>query len=176
MVLHYFLEIMQILNIAGYKFITLKDLPALRAHFLQIGNDLALKGTILLSSEGINLSLAGSIPHLSEFKSFLQQHVLFSDLTFRESYSDNLPFKRFKVKIKNEIITFRQPNTQPEKRRVENITPHQFKQWLDEQKDITVLDTRNVYEAQFGTFDKAIHLNIKDFTEFDQASEHLTKK
>lgn len=163
---------MQILNIAGYKFITLTDLPALQAYLLQIGDDLALKGTILLSSEGININLAGSVAQLTEFKTLLCKKEFFSNITFRESYSANLPFKRFKVKVKDEIITFRQPHIQPEKQRVENITPEQFKQWLDEERDITILDTRNAYETRFGTFDKAIHLNIKDFTEFDQASTH----
>src|SRR5579863_3695469 len=106
---------MQILNIAGYKFITLTDLPGLQNYFQQIGRDLSLKGTILLSLEGINVSLAGQATLLSEFKTILRNNELFSDLTFRESYSINLPFKHFKVKIKNEIITFRQPDIQPEK-------------------------------------------------------------
>ena len=166
---------MQILNIAGYKFITLADLPALQTYFRQIGNDLSLKGTILLSSEGINISLAGSISHLSEFKTLLRNNPLFSDITFRESYSVNLPFKYFKVKIKDEIITFGQPDIQPEKQRVENVTPEQLKQWLDENHDITILDTRNAYEVKFGAFENAIHLNTKDFSEFGEASKHLKK-
>jgi len=166
---------MQILNIAGYKFITLTDLLTLQTYFQQIGNDLALKGTILLSSEGINLSLAGHATHLSKFKTILQNNEFFPDIVFRESYSTHLPFKRFKVKIKDEIITFRQSHIQPEKQRVQNITPEQFKQWLDEDRDITVLDTRNAYEVKFGAFKKAIHLNTKDFTEFGEASKHLKK-
>jgi UPF0176 protein len=167
---------MQILNIAGYKFTTLTDLPSLQALLMQCGCHLSLKGTILISAEGININLAGTISNLTEFKRILRNDHVFSDMTFRESYSNTIPFKRFKVKIKKEIITMRQPDIQPEKQSVENISPEQFKKWLDEKKDITILDTRNAYEVEFGTFENAIHLGLNDFSEFNDASQSLTKE
>lgn len=167
---------MQTSNIAGYKFTTLTDLPSLQEEFLQTCRALALKGTILLSEEGINLSLAGTPDTITAFKAKLHANEHFADMTFRESESDAQPFKRLKVKIKNEIITLRRPEVQPGKQRAASISPEQFKQWLDEHRDITVLDTRNDYEVKFGTFSNAVNLHINDFCEFVTATENLTKE
>lgn len=167
---------MQTLNIAGYKFTTLNDLTSLQATFLQCCNTLGLKGTILLSEEGVNITLAGKKESISEFKNRLSTDERFADITFRESYSDFLPFKRLKIKVKKEIITFRRQEIRPEKKRANDISPEQLKKWLDENRDITLLDTRNDYEIKFGTFNKATHLHINDFCEFVEASENINKE
>lgn len=162
-------ETNQIVNIAGYKFITLNELSSLRTHFLDFCLAHQLKGTILLSPEGINIFLAGFSQHINEFNSFLAADARFSDITFRISYSDTVPFKRLKVKLKKEIITFRQPDIAPVKQRAQSVSPEQFKQWLDDNHPVTILDTRNDFEIQFGTFNNAINLQINDFCEFTQA-------
>lgn len=167
---------MQTLNIAGYQFVTLNDLPLIKTHFLQICEALQLKGTILLSKEGININLAGCKNRIHEFKKTLQADARFVDIRFRESYSTQPPFKRLKIKIKNEIITFRHDEIQPEKMRAQSLTPEELKQWLDEKRDILLLDTRNDYEIQFGTFANAVNLKINDFCEFAHASEQLTQE
>ena len=163
-------------NIAGYKFITLAELPELRGLFLDKCVSLNLKGTILVSSEGINLNLAGTESEISQFKSYLLSDVRFADMTFRESLSDEQPFQRMKVKLKNEIITIRRPEVKPEETRAASLSPIEFKQWLDENRNITVLDTRNDYEVQFGTFDRAVNLHLKDFGEFPEKSETVSKE
>jgi predicted sulfurtransferase len=167
---------MQTSNIAGYKFITLTNLSSLQTTFMQNCQDLDLKGTILLSEEGINLSLAGSVENIITFKNQLHTDNRFSDMTFRESQSTHQPFKRLKIKIKKEIITLRRPEVQPAKKRASEISPEEFKHWLDEKRDITILDTRNDYEVKFGTFNNAIDLHIKDFCEFIKATETLSKE
>jgi UPF0176 protein len=167
---------MQTLNIAGYKFITLKELPMLQADFKQHCQALDLKGTILLSEEGININLAGPIGSMNVFKSQLSADSRFTDMTFRESYSVLPPFKRLKIKIKKEIITLRREEINPEKKRTQEISPKEFKQWLDEKRDIMILDTRNDYEVKFGTFNQATHLHINDFCEFIALSENLSKE
>lgn len=164
---------MQILNIAGYKFITLENLPELRIVLLNKCKELSLKGTILLSPEGINISLAGELANISAFKTYLWADSNFNDITFRESYSTMPPFKRLKVKLKKEIITLRRPEICPEIERAPAISPQQFKQWLDEGRKLTILDTRNTYEVEFGTFEGATKLNIEDFCEFPKAVENL---
>lgn len=166
---------MQILNIAGYKFVSLEALPALRSHLLEKCESLELKGTILLSPEGINLSLAGPVHQIEACKAFLKEDARFADLTYRESRSDFVPFKRMKVKLKKEIITMRHPEVQPGSERAPDISPLEFKRWLDENRDITVLDTRNDYEVQFGTFRNAVNLHIDDFCEFPQAAEAVAR-
>ena len=162
-----------ILNIAGYKFIALTDLSALRVQLLTSASHLTLKGTILLSPEGINLSLAGTTENIQQFLTALKQDSRFADLTFRQSYSATQPFKYMRVKLKKEIITIKQADIQPEQQSAPEISPQEFKQWLDEQRDVTVLDTRNDYEVRFGTFKNAVNLQIDDFSEFPTAMQQV---
>lgn len=164
---------MQILNIAGYQFIALSDLPSLRDHFLNKCKELNLKGTILLSPEGINIFLAGTLVDVQAFKAFLKIDPRFAELNFRESFSAAQSFLRMKVKIKKEIITLRQQDIQPVKKRAPSLSPQELKKWLDEGRDITLLDTRNEYEIRFGTFKNAINLHLKDFCEFPAAADKL---
>ncbi len=166
---------MQILNIAGYKFIQLTQLPALRDSLFDQANRLNLKGTILLSVEGINLSLAGEPESLAHFVQGLKSHTHFSDLSFRESYSTYQPFKRMRVKIKKEIITLREPNVDPINKKAPVLSPQEFKQWLDEKRDITLLDTRNDYEMRFGTFENAKNLALTHFGKLPDKLDHISR-
>ena len=167
---------MQILNIAGYKFTPLSDLGFRRTSLLDQSNRLGLKGTILLSPEGINLALSGQSQNIALFISELKNDTVFSDIAFRESYSNYQPFNRMRVKIKKEIITLRQPNVDPTKNTAPSILPTELKKWLDEKRDITLLDTRNDYEFHFGTFENAEHLALKDFGEFPTAMKHVSRE
>lgn len=164
-----------ILNIAGYKFVPLADLPQLREHFRDFGNNQLIKGTILLSKEGINLSLAGAETVIRNFQDFLKNDHRFADISFHESYSEVIPFKHFKIKLKKEIITFKQPDANPISQRAPALSPQDFKKWLDEGRDITVLDTRNDYEISFGTFHNAVNLHLKDFSDIAHATDQLPK-
>lgn len=166
---------MNIRNIAGYKFINLTDLSALRTHLLEQCLAGQLKGTILLSPEGINLSLAGTIPAVEALVAILAADERFADMNFRVSYSDFQPFKRMKVKVKKEIIAFRQPEIRPELQRASTIAPQQLQQWLHEKKDFLLLDTRNDYEIELGTFVGATTLHLNDFCEFPAAAQQLPR-
>lgn len=166
---------MQILNIAGYKFIPLMDLSALKEHLLEVCNRLTIKGTILLSSEGININLAGILDSIIDFKTELKKDSRFVTISFKESMSEDIPFQQMKVKIKPEIITMRTDTVSPEQTsRAPSLEPEELKAWLDAGRDITLLDTRNDYEVRFGTFRNAINLRINDFSEFPKASETVS--
>jgi UPF0176 protein len=167
---------MQIENIAGYKFIPLSDLQQLQNSLSARVRALTLKGTILLSKEGINIFLAGTVPAIAEFKQFLATDNRFSDMTFRISYSNSVPFKRLKIKLKNEIITMRRPEINPATTRARSISPVQLKEWLDEKRDITLLDTRNDFEIEHGTFANAVTLNLADFSAFPEAAARVEPK
>lgn len=167
---------MRILNIAGYKFVRLDELDVLRADFLKHCQSLRLKGTILLSQEGININLAGDPENIAAFKAVLQNSHSFKDMTFRESHSAFQPFKRLKIKLKKEIITLKQSNIEPEEVRAPSITPTELKKWLDEERDVLLLDTRNDYEVQFGTFNRALNLKINHFVEFPEAVKTVEKQ
>lgn len=165
---------MNIQHIASYKFTPLNDLPALRHQLLDTCLSLNLKGTILLSHEGINLALAGERDFLDSFKKSIKLDNRFNDLTYRESYADQLPFKHMRVKIKKEIITMRQDNVQPEKQSAPRVLPAELKQWLDEKREITLVDTRNDYEVRFGTFAGALNLKLEDFSEFPNMAQQIS--
>ena len=164
---------MQILNIAAYKLHILSELEILRENLLKQCQQFMLKGTILLSEEGINLNLSGWIENINAFKTYLVKDNCFADLSFRESYSDTISFKRLKVRIKKEIITMNYPGIHPEKTRAPSIMPEKLKQWLDEKRDLVLLDTRNEFEISFGTFNNAVNLHLQHFSEFPLAIKSL---
>lgn len=166
---------MQILNIAGYKFIHLSELGTLRDDLFTLCTQFKLKGTILLSNEGINMNMSGTIANIAAFRMHLNAIPAFADLTFRESYSDTQPFKRLKIKIKKEIITMRRDEVNATVTRAPDLSPEILKQWLDEKRDITLLDTRNDYEIRFGTFSGAVNLHLKHFSEFPDAVKNLDR-
>lgn len=160
-------------NLAGYKFVKLTDPSSLRSLFLTQWKNLEIKGTILLSEEGININIAGLKEHTTSFKNDLLAFDPFADITFHETYSHFIPFKRFKIKLKKEIITLRQPKVDTTAKRAPHISPECFKQWLDEKRDITVLDTRNDYEVRFGTFRGAVNLHLDDFQQFPSTLQNI---
>lgn len=164
---------MRILNISGYKFIALNELPQLQQNLLAFGRQLGIKGTVLLAPEGINIMLAATEDVIASFLAFLKQDPRFTDLTFKESFSEQVPFIKLKVKIKQEIITLKDPSANPLEFKGQYVSPEQFKRWLDEGQDIAVLDTRNHYEIAMGTFTNAIDLEIDHFRQFPEAIQSL---
>lgn len=159
-------KMMQILNIAGYKFLALTDLATWRTNLHALCQAHGLKGTILLSTEGINLSLAAPSTQMHAFLQSLKKYSQLTDIQFHETYSEQIPFKKLKVKIKKEIIRFNQQTVDINAIRAPHLSPEELKQWLDDKREITLLDTRNDYEVELGTFNGAKDLNLKHFVEF----------
>ena len=160
-------------NIAGYRFIDLPDRDELRTPFTEICLELELKGTVLLSPNGINFFVAGTHEAVEQYVSFLETDNRFQDIPLHISYSEYQPFKRMLVRLKNEIISLGMDEIRPSERTGQYIQPKEFKKWLDEGKEIIILDTRNDYELRVGTFENAIDLDIKSFREFPEASKKL---
>jgi predicted sulfurtransferase len=162
-----------ILNIAAYRFVSLDLLSERREQLRLRGEFWNLKGTILLSPEGINLFLAGTREGIDGFLTELRTDPIFADLEVKESFSETIPFEEFFVKLKKEIIPFGQPEIDAVLESGPRIDPHELKRWLDEGRDFTLLDTRNDYEIDFGTFERATTLKLKHFREFPEAIEQL---
>jgi UPF0176 protein len=165
---------MSIVNLSAYKFISLDDLPGLRERVLERCDALALKGTILLAPEGINLFLAGSREAVDAFMAWLREDVRFADMVPKESLSDGVPFGRMRVRLKKEIITMRMPTIRPEGGRAPAVAPATLRRWLaqgrdDEGRELVLLDTRNDYETDVGLFERAVDYRIASFTEFPAA-------
>jgi RluA family pseudouridine synthase len=161
-------------NIAAYKFVALDQLPQRREALKQLCRRLSLRGTILLSPEGINMFLAGTQQEMKEFLSTLRADACFTDLEVKFSYSDHQPFHRMLVKLKREIIAFDQDGIDPVKYTSKRVSAKQLKEWLGSGKEVVLLDTRNIYEVQLGTFQNAVDFGISHFKEFpDKAREFV---
>jgi RluA family pseudouridine synthase len=160
-------------NIAGYKFVSLDDLADLKLQLLPRCRQLELKGTILLSNEGINLFLAGSREGVDDFLADLRKLEPFADFEVKESLSDHQPFNRMLVRLKKEIISMGVPAIVPEQRTSPKLKATELKQWLDEGKPVTLLDVRNDYEVEVGTFENATPIGIDHFRKFPDAVNRL---
>lgn len=163
-----------ILNIAAYLFVSLNNLSQLRADMMNQCHSRELKGTILLTGEGINLFLAGKEAQLRSFVEWLRTDPRFTTLETKDSWSDEQPFKRMLIKLKSEIIRMNHPAIRPEEGRANFIAPKKLQEWLDRGTDdlgrpVLMIDTRNSFEVDYGSFKNALHFNIEKFTEFPEA-------
>ncbi len=159
-----------ILNIAAYRFVTITQPVVFALALRETCATLELKGTILLAPEGINLFLAGSAPKVQKFVAdVLRADPRFSPIEIKESWSEEVPFKRMKVKLKKEIVTFRQPQINPALTPAPNVTAETFKKWLDDGRELVILDTRNRVEFDAGAFHGSVQLGNNNFTDFAAA-------
>ena len=168
------------LNLAAYRFIDLDDLPALGARIDESGRAAGLKGTVLLAPEGINLFVCGQASAARPWLSDLVRDAAFGGLSLdaldaKESWSPRVVFDRWRVRIKREIITFRQP-VRPADGRAQSVSSDTLRKWLDAGQDddgreLAIVDTRNGFEVEAGSFNGAIDLGLSSFTDFPQALE-----
>jgi UPF0176 protein len=168
------LTVTAVLNISCYKFVPLPDAAALREVFHSRAVALGLKGTILLAEEGINFFLAGDAQAVRGFVDSLRSDERFADLDPKESWSDNVPFRKMLVKVKREIIRMDHPTIRPAAGRAPAVSPQTLRRWLEQGRDddgreVVTLDTRNAFEVDAGTFHNAIDWRIGKFTEFPGA-------
>lgn len=165
-----------VVNISCYKFVGLDDLPGWQARLKAECDALQLKGTILLAVEGINLFLAGSRGAIDAVLATLRADPRLADLRPKESLSAAQPFKRMKVKIKREIITLHRPQIRPETGRAPAVTPERLRAWLDagcddDGRPVLLLDTRNAFERDLGSFANCVDFRLSKFSDFAPAVE-----
>lgn len=164
---------MPVLNLSAYKFVPLDRLPERRETLRTLCGQHGLKGTILLAEEGINLFVAGERAATDALLALLRTWPGLADLTPKESQSAAQPFGRMLVKIKREIIAFGVEGIDPARAPAPRLEARTLKQWLDEGRAITLLDTRNNYEVSAGTFRGAIPAGIDHFRDFPKALRAL---
>jgi UPF0176 protein len=167
---------MDILNIAAYRFVALERLPELRGELLTRCKEHALKGTVLVAAEGINLFLAGAAAQIEAFLATLRADARFAALEVKRSWSATQPFKRLLVKIKREIVTMRRPEIDPARAPAPRLAPRELKRWLDEGRDLLLVDTRNQFEVDLGSFENARSLGLKSFSDFPGATPALAEQ
>ena len=160
-------------NIAGYKFQPLEDAADLISLYQNKCDELKLKGTMLISKNGINFSLAGTNQAIDKIIFFLEQDIRFLNIPLKVTYSKEQPFRKMKVRLKKEIISLGRKDINPLKLSGEKISPQDLKQLLDSKEEVLVLDTRNEYETRVGKFENAIDLNLDTFRHFPNAIKSL---
>jgi len=151
--------------VALYKFVSLPDFRALRQPLLARCRTLALKGTFLLAPEGINGTIAGSREATDAILDYLRAQPRFADLTHKEAQAHECPFHRMKVKLKQEIVAMGVKGIDPERRRGRHVEPAQWNEVIS-QPDTLVLDVRNRYESDIGSFRNALAPQTQTFREF----------
>jgi len=165
-----------VVNIAGYKFEPLVDPIDLVSLYQKKCDELELKGTMLISKNGINFSLAGTQQATNTIIAFLEEDNRFLNIPLKVTYSETQPFRRMKVRLKKEIISLGRKDINPRDLTGERISPQDFKNLLDNKEDVLVLDTRNEYETRVGKFENAIDLNLDTFRDFPEAVESLPEE
>jgi UPF0176 protein len=163
-----------VLNVSSYRFVALDDLPALRETLFRRAEAAALKGTVLLAPEGINLMLAGEAAALRGWLDALRGDPRFAGLHARQSYSERVPFGRLLVKTKREIIRMNRPELRPAAARAPAVDALTLQRWLDaghcdEGRPVVLLDTRNAFEVDAGRFTGALDWRLGKFSDFPAA-------
>jgi UPF0176 protein len=154
---------------ALYQFVSLPDFRELKDPLHRICSDLEIKGTLLLAQEGINGTVAGKAEAIDALMAELRDGDLFGgrlgNLELKFSAASEMPFKRMKVRLKKEIVTLADPQTDPTQRVGTYVSAADWNKLLDT-PDIVLLDTRNDFEVEMGTFEGAVDPRIKRFSEF----------
>ena len=159
---------------ALYKFVALDDYSSLKTPLLSLLQSQQIKGTLLLASEGINGTVAGPKNSIDNMINWLKKDSRFIDLEYKISLSDEQPFNRLRVKLKKEIVTMGVTGIDPNKTVGTYVSPSEWNNLISD-PDTILIDTRNDYEHQVGTFDGAINPKTETFREFpDYVDEHLS--
>ena len=150
---------------AMYKFVALDAYRELQAPLLTFCQEQGLKGTLLLANEGINGTVSGTREGIDALLSFLKSYQALSNLEHKESYHVEQPFYRMKVKLKKEIVSMGVSGIRPDKITGTKVDPATWNK-LIEDPEVVVIDTRNQYEFEVGTFKNAVSPDTTTFREF----------
>ena len=152
---------------ALYKFVVLPDYQEFAPRLKERCDQLGLKGTLLLAEEGINGTVSGSREAIDGLLEFLKSDGRFVDLVHKESFFEGTPFYRMKVKLKKEIVTMGVTGIDPKKIVGTYVKPRDWNALISD-PEVTLVDTRNSYEYDIGTFARAIDPKTETFREFPE--------
>ena len=166
----------QVVVCALYKFVHLENFEQFQQPLMHVMRVNRIKGTILLAREGINGTVAGSRNNIDRLLQWLQQDDRLAPLEYKESLSHKLPFKRTRVKIKKEIVTMGVENIDPRRVAGTYVEPEDWDELIAD-PDVVLIDTRNDYEVQVGTFKSAVNPQTDTFRQFpDYVKQNLDPK
>jgi len=130
-----------------------------------------LKGLVVLGAEGINATIAGTAEVVKEFHELLRRVFPSADYTPKESRATKMPFARFKVDVRPEIITTKDLSISSEESQGTHLTPQEWHEMIANDPEVVLVDTRNDYETEVGVFEGAIDPKIKKFSDFQRYVE-----
>ncbi len=156
-----------------YKFIKLNDLSNLRNTIYKTLDELNIRGTILISSEGINANISQEYNILDNALKKINEVVNIKNIFVNKNKSNGIAFEKLKVKIKDEIIKFNAPLYNISSENLKIVEADSWDKLLDE--DIQLIDMRNDFEYSLGTFKNAINLKLINFTDLKQRGKDLNK-
>lgn len=157
-----------------YKFVPLSQPEALRSELLGKCLSWGLRGTILLAAEGLNATVAGDRKGIDQLLTWLHTHAEIGAFPHQESITAEAPFERMKVKLKQEIVTLGHPEVNPAQQQVGTyVDPQDWNQVMAD-PEVTVVDARNNFEVELGTFQGAVNPQTHSFRELpDYLATHL---
>ena len=167
---------LEFLNVAGYKFEPLENLDSLIPEFQNKCDELGLKGSVYLSPNGINFSIAGTKKNIDTYIEFMEEDSRFRDIPLKKTFSETQPFRRMKVRLKKEIISLGRDDINPRELTGDYISPRELFEMYETKEDVIVLDTRNEYETRVGLFENAVDLQLDTFRDFPSAIETLPEE
>jgi len=161
---------------ALYKFVTLDNYQTIQQPLLKLMLDRDIKGTLLLAQEGINGTIAGSRDSIDHLLALLKNDPRLADVSYKESYTDQMPFLRSRVKLKKEIVTMGIEGIDPKQVVGTYVKPTDWNDLISD-PEVLLVDTRNDYEVQVGTFKDALNPKTDSFREFpDYVKQQLDPK
>ncbi|KAA3656943.1 MAG: rhodanese-related sulfurtransferase [Chloroflexi bacterium] len=152
---------------AFYQFVALPDYRELRNPLLTFCDEQQIKGSVLLAAEGINGTIAGTRKHVDAVLAFLRQDARLSTMLHKESFADYIPFDRMKVRLKKEIVNLGKAEINPNDEVGTYVDPADWNALISD-PEVVLIDTRNDYEVDIGTFQGAINPNTQSFNQFPQ--------
>ena len=155
------------LTAAFYQFVALSDTAAMQAPLLACCEAHGVKGLVLLASEGINGTIAGSPVGVRAVLAWLRSDPRLAHLKHKEATASTDPFYRMKVRLKREIVTLGVPGVDPTQRAGQYVQPADWNALISD-PDVVLVDTRNDYEVAIGTFEGALNPHTRSFSELPQ--------
>ncbi|MBD8511432.1 rhodanese-related sulfurtransferase [Photobacterium sp. 2_MG-2023] len=152
---------------ALYKFVALEDFEALREPLQNLMEENQVRGTLLLAKEGINGTVAGKRENIDALQAWFKTDSRLTDIVYKESFDDHQPFNRSKVKLKKEIVTMGVEGIDPRHVVGTYVKPKDWNELIAD-PDVFVVDTRNDYEIEVGTFKRAVNPKTETFREFPE--------
>jgi UPF0176 protein len=152
---------------AMYKFVTLEDYQEIKPPLLDFMLEHTVRGTLLLANEGINGTVAGTREDIDALLAYLKSDERLATISYKESYVDEMPFLRTRVKLKKEIVTMGVEGIDPKRVVGTYVKPKDWNALISD-PDVVLVDTRNDYEVQVGTFKNALNPNTDSFREFPE--------